>query len=1100
MSNTNKFIGLLLVLPAWAQTVLVSGTAEGSFEGGTGCTGNSYTVDGWTIVNGTLPNRWAVNTGAGATHGTNAIYITNNCTPNPPPHFYNINSGTVVHFYRDITIPAGQPYLSISFDLKVQGETGWDDLEVFVAPTTVNPSANSRVDAQYRVASFVMVSQNWVSRVIEPCAPYTPGNYRIIFSWRCGTQIGTQPPAALDKIEIKVDSKPFCSQLGTGVQDIGALAPGNAWNSGAGTTCGQVNDIIATEVLTCGSGNYYNGQDKVFIFTPTQDGTVDITLTPNAANPRFGLMLYGGCPRCFGCLACAQSLNGPYQISAYVEAGKPYYLVVDHEGGACAAYNNISISLTAPGTPHPACSAPPAFTTFPTSVSGDLNGAPLLRLGSTPLGCGLQAGCGDRVGHWYRFVAPGPNMYIVVTPDAPNADPAVAVYTAPSCNGPFVQVPLGQQWACNDNGCNAIPGTAKLYLTTLTAGQTYWIAVFPGATNVLGPYTLYLGHPPNNHIPAQWTGTASSDWTNVNNWHTCETPNCATDVIIPPSANSPIINAAQTAVARDLTVQAGATLTVNGTLNICGDLIVNGTLGGAGWVQFIGNNQRPTQNISGNLTGTSYIPNLRLRRSSNGIVALQTDVQTGNVDITNVVTHTLNLNGKKLYVRGNFNNAAAFNLVQTNILGSTLIFNGSGPQTYTDPGSDPLRDVIVDQSVVSTITLNNTMRIRPGGTLTLTQGIIVAPVASTREVRVENTTPAAVSPGNPNSFIAGYLRRYLNNTGGSYDFPVGLQNPQRYSRINFNFSGNPSVHNLLAVFNSWAPVLTPSGNPISECGANYSTCPMLDNGYWTVNAYQADFSTQVNTSGSYEVTLYNTGYNLCAGAQQFGVLKNNGDAATPGDWFIQNPGCHANANPAVVSRPGMSGFSHFGTGQSTQPLPVSLLDFHGRALPDGSHELSWQVDATAGSSVQRFILEAGSEPASLVPLVSLEGGVRQYRRQSPPFGRTIYRLRVVDSEGYEVQSSAIELERRPGSTRELFISLYPNPAREEVTVYWRTDAVEPMHLTMYNTLGQEMLQQILEAPATEGNVGISLQGLTAGLYLVELRQGDRLVTGRLVIE
>jgi len=107
---------------------------------------------------------------------------------------------------------------------------------------------------------------------------------------------------------------------------------------------------------------------------------------------------------------------------------------------------------------------------------------------------------------------------------------------------------------------------------------------------------------------------------------------------------------------------------------------------------------------------------------------------------------------------------------------------------------------------------------------------------------------------------------------------------------------------------------------------------------------------------------------------------------------------------------------------------------------------------------------------------------------------------VVDSEGYEVQSSAIELERRPGSTRELFISLYPNPAREEVTVYWRTDAVEPMHLTVYNTLGREMLQQMLEAPATEGNVGISLQGLTAGLYLVELRQGDRLVTGRLVIE
>ena len=74
----------------WAQTILVDGTGDGSFEGGTGCAGNDYTVDGWTIVNGNQTNRWAVNTGAGATHGSQAIYITNNCGLNPPPHFYTI--------------------------------------------------------------------------------------------------------------------------------------------------------------------------------------------------------------------------------------------------------------------------------------------------------------------------------------------------------------------------------------------------------------------------------------------------------------------------------------------------------------------------------------------------------------------------------------------------------------------------------------------------------------------------------------------------------------------------------------------------------------------------------------------------------------------------------------------------------------------------------------------------------------------------------------------------------------------------------------------------------------------------------------------------
>lgn len=106
----------------WAQTILVDGTGDGSFEGGTGCAANTYAVNGWTIVNDNQTNRWAVNTGAGATHGSRAIYITNNCGANPPPHQYTTSSATsVVHFYRDITVPAGEPYLTISFSLIVQG-------------------------------------------------------------------------------------------------------------------------------------------------------------------------------------------------------------------------------------------------------------------------------------------------------------------------------------------------------------------------------------------------------------------------------------------------------------------------------------------------------------------------------------------------------------------------------------------------------------------------------------------------------------------------------------------------------------------------------------------------------------------------------------------------------------------------------------------------------------------------------------------------------------------------------------------------------------------------------------------------------------------
>ncbi len=1283
---------IILTLLGWllhGQTILVNGTGDGSFEGGTGCTGNTYTVNGWTIVNGTETNRWAVNTGAGATHGSRAIYITNNCGGSPPPHQYTISATSVVHFYRDVTLPAGEPYLQISFSLIVQGEgttTQYDYLDIFIAPTTVTPTAGTEVSATHRVARYNLQSSSWVARSFTDCTPRT-GTVRVIFSWRNDNSVDTQPPAALDQIQItSTATAPPCN-LGSGVTNVGALASGT-WNSGAGSTCGAVNDLTSGNTVACGSTSYLGGEDRVFVFTPTVSGTVTISLThSNSSSPWFGLMLYAGCPNCGGnCLAHSQSASGPYTICAPVTAGVTYYLVVDHfPAPNCADYDNISITLAPPPPPPDPC-ATPLFDTYPVLTSGTTAGAPAL--GVTP-SCVSGGSCGPSIsGQWYRFVATAANMTVHVAPGS-LLDPAVAVFSAPSCSGPFTQI------ACNDNGtgCESSPRFARLDLTGLTVGQVYYIAVFAGADGGSGDYTLAIwptastppsqygqdcdptpGNPatgpitpcgattsfgapgfvgpgivcdlpypagecpascltsgernivwfrlsiaangnlsfaitPSSNVdydwilyridnvsnpcqairngtlnpvrcsydaptscdgtystgvacgtptcasgtcegaggqgwlscvsvsagevyllgisnfstttfpgfsvdfgtspityqtnPSIWTGGAGTTaWNNATNWGGCGVPNgCTQDVFIyGGSSNQPVIAAAETWTVRDITIPAGSSLTVNGTLRICGHLTVNGMLNGTGWIEFVGNATYPVQEIRGILTGGPFIPNLRLQRAANGTVRLMTDVQAGNVEITNSATHTLDFNGKVLYVSGNFTNQTAANTIQATSAGSTLVFNGNAAQTYADPGSDPFLNVAVNQSAVSTVTLNNTLRIM--GSLTLTQGLLVAPVAVSREVRVENPAPTAVNAGNANSFVAGFLRRYLNNTGGSYDFPVGLQAPQRYSRINFNFSGNPGVHNLLARFDGWTPP-TPSGTPVTECGANYGSCPMLNNGYWTVNAYQSDLTTQITgTSGTYTATLYNTGYTTCTGAVQFGVLKNTSASATTGaNWFIQNPGCHANASAATVSRPGMSGFSFFGTGQSTSPLPIVLVDFRGRVLPDGSHELSWVVNATAGSSVRHYVLEAGTELGSLLPLVTFGSEETVYRRLSPPFGRSFYRLRIHGEDGTELYSSVVELERKPAFTAEnLNISVYPNPAREEVYVSWRTDGVDPIGIRLYNSLGQAVSEANIPEPQAAGSYTLSLRQLSKGLYLIEVRQGERLSLIRLVVE
>ncbi|MEN3040202.1 MAG: hypothetical protein ABDH66_01505, partial [Bacteroidia bacterium] len=342
-----RTLGLLLSL-GWTQTILVSGTGDGSFEGGTGCTGNSYTVNGWTIVNGTQTNRWAVNNiPGGAHHGSRAIYITDNCGPNPPSHNYNVNSASVVHFYRDVTLPAGQPYMTISAYVRVNGENGWDYLDIFVAPTSVTPTAGTQVAAAYRIARYSMISSSWTQITARFCG--TAGQtYRVIFSWRNDNSLGTQPPAAVDRIHITASSTPAWM----------VNVPALPYTHGADNTCGKGNNFTSSNVSpTCGSTNYYGGEDMVWVFTPTSSGSITITL--NASTTWTGLKLYRGgtlspCGGLTGATCVGEAVSGSstasnLTLTACVDAGQTYYLQVDYwPSPTCGAITNLTISAPVP--------------------------------------------------------------------------------------------------------------------------------------------------------------------------------------------------------------------------------------------------------------------------------------------------------------------------------------------------------------------------------------------------------------------------------------------------------------------------------------------------------------------------------------------------------------------------------------------------------------------------------------------------------------------------------------------------------------------------------------------------------------------------------
>ena len=179
------------------QAVLVSSNFDsGSFAG-----------DGWIQVNGTQTNQWGVNINAGSSSGlsNNAAYISDTggttyhyCTGTAPDTCTTATS--TVHFYRDVTFPAGETLINLTFDLKGIGESTFDRVRVYLVPTTTAPIAGTALSTgQLGLANYNgQVEYTKFGITIPASAAGT--TQRLVFSWANDDTVGTQPPAAIDNI------------------------------------------------------------------------------------------------------------------------------------------------------------------------------------------------------------------------------------------------------------------------------------------------------------------------------------------------------------------------------------------------------------------------------------------------------------------------------------------------------------------------------------------------------------------------------------------------------------------------------------------------------------------------------------------------------------------------------------------------------------------------------------------------------------------------------------------------------------------------------------------------------------------------------------
>lgn len=226
-----------------AQTTIINpnnntGTAgcDGSFQNAT----NTLPANGWTVVNGAT-NRWFAGTQSSCV-GTKAAYVGTAAGNNN----YTNTTSDISHFYDDVTFPAGQTCITLTFNWKCQGEGGWDGLRIYLGSTAVTPVANTMFTTSD--ASAVQLGNAWYnlqaacgSATITIPASNAGTTKRLVFSWQNDASLGTNPAATIDAISLVASNPtvPTCAtalvpaNLATGVSTCNGLS----WTAPVSTGC-----------------------------------------------------------------------------------------------------------------------------------------------------------------------------------------------------------------------------------------------------------------------------------------------------------------------------------------------------------------------------------------------------------------------------------------------------------------------------------------------------------------------------------------------------------------------------------------------------------------------------------------------------------------------------------------------------------------------------------------------------------------------------------------------------------------------------------------------------------------------------------------------
>ncbi|MDX1902891.1 MAG: T9SS type A sorting domain-containing protein [Thermonemataceae bacterium] len=1046
------FIFIVLVAIEIKAQTLIDPAGDGGFE-----TGATFAANGWTFVNdgrAGVRNDWAVGnpTGVGATV-SRAAFISND---GGTTYVYSTGRNSVSHFYRDIIVPANTT-VDLSFNWKADGESGFDYLRVFVVPTTTTPVGGTQLTTG-QVGGDFNSQGTWQTVTNLNLGCNNTGSSvtrRLVFSWRNDNSAGTQPPAAVDNISVVASPIPATCNLGTGVTNVAALP----YNSGAGTTCGAIDDLTSANTVTCGSTSYLGGEDAVWVFTAPSTGQVSIDLT--SAGTWTGLMVYDGCPTsgCSSvpagtCVTQSQSSTGNKSLCFNATAGTTYYVVLDvFPSPSCNTYTNLSIAYASStcnlGTGVTSVATLPYSSGAGTTCGAvnDLTSANTATCGSTTYLAGE-----DRV---WSFT-PTSSGIVTMNLTSGGSNTGLMLYDACPSFGSSCSIPTASCVAQVQSATGS-----KTLCANVTAGTTYYLVL--DATSGCNAYTDLTISAPGAPTCSLGTGV-----TNV------ATLPYSSGAGTTAGAVDDITSANVTAVCGSTSYYTGQdrvwvfTPTTTGSINI--DLI-----------------------STGSYTGLMLYDGCPVGCGATGVCVAETQSSTGNkslcVNVTAGRTYYLILDSWASPATNPYDNLT----ISAPVSGAALSCTLAGTYTMSTIAHNP--DVLTSANL-SGFTDDI---FYPGGTIATgfdfcLNGVQYQNFLISANAYVIFAPPSGAGcsatnlPGGDNAAAGDYSAWSI-----SEDVPNTTDAPRNA---------------ILAPWHDIDPSVTTGGaNPIIRYQVfgtapnrrfvvSWEAVPMFD-----CDADRTlDFTGQIKMfETTNDIEIHVRRKRLCStwndGNAVLGLHNYNGtEALVPAgrnsldaNWTATNEAYRFTFNPATCT--------------TCTPLPLNLLFFTGEwDKVNIQAKLSWAFKTPVEAAY--YVVERSTDEINFTEIGKIENtnaNSYNFTDKTPLRGTNIYRIKQMGKDGKVNYSHNIRINN-PIEEVWAIDKLYPNPTTDRLNIEITSLAEELATIKLLNLQGLEVFNKEYVLKKGANTIDFSVANLPKGTYLVLVRTATQIKNTKIIVE